>query len=641
MPTAGASDDPTHGKPDLPRDFAMSEPIPRGRGTRRPACAAAALLLAVVAAPRPAPGITVDQLDAELELEVEEITISGHEAYWTRTLKPKLSTKERAWYTPWRPRPNFDPYTFQADLERLRRFYESEGYYDLEITHDLEVNEAEKRVSIEIRLEENERVRTESVEVGVRGEPEPDPGLPETLPIAPGDPFTEEVYQAGENRLKEWFLERSFAQVETERSAEVDVEARRADVRYVVAPGGPSVFGETSISGTEAVDPELVRREIEWKPGQVFSLDEIRRTREQLLDLELFGAVRIGWEPEVENRAVQDMKIAVEEKPPREIRVGIGYGTEDEARGQLRWSHYNWLGGGRQLSAALQISTINRFVNTKLVQPHFLTRKTKGILEFEQSQEDEDTYTLFGTKFLPRLEHQFTRELSGSIGLRTLFAVVGDVDESILAVLGDVDRDGLLFGPRLGLVWNTTEDPLGPRSGQVISIFADQGIGALGGDFRFYKISGEARQYVEIGADTVLAGRVEIGVGDTLGGREDFPIFDRYYAGGETSVRGYGRRRLGPKSASDDPLGGLSLIEGSVEARRAIYGPVGGVIFVDFGQVSLDAYDVRADDLDFSAGPGVSIQTPAGPLTLFVGFPFEPPSGDASWQLHFAIGQFF
>jgi outer membrane protein assembly complex protein YaeT len=603
-------------------------------------CVTGAILVVVLAAGA-ARGLTVEELEEGIELRVEDVTISGNEAYWARTLTPKLSTRERAWYTPWRPRPDFDPYAFQSDLGRLRRFYESEGYYDVRISHDLVVHEAERHVSIEIRIEENERVETASIDVGVRGEPSPDPGLPESLPIAPGDPFTEETYQAGESRLKEWFLEHSFAQVETEREADVDVEATRAEIRYVVTPGAPSFFGETTISGTEDVDPELVRREIEWKPGGVFSLDEIRTTREQLLDLELFGAVRIGWEPSAADRAVQDMKVAVEEKPPREIRIGVGYGTEDQARGQFRWSHYNWLGGGRQLSAALQISTINRFLNTTFVQPHFLTRRTKGVLEFEQSQAEEDTYTLFGTKFLPRLEHRFTRHLSASIGLRALFAVVGDVDESILAVLGDVDRDGLLFGPRAGVVWNTTEDPFDPRAGQVISIFADQGVGALGGDFRFYKLSGEAKQYVEVGGETVLAGRIGIGVGDTLGGAEDFPIFDRYYAGGETSVRGYGRRRLGPKSASDDPLGGLSLIEGSVELRRSIYGPVGGVIFVDFGQVSLDAYDLRADDLDFSAGPGVSIETPAGPLSLFVGFPFEPPSGDASWQLHFSIGQFF
>jgi outer membrane protein assembly complex protein YaeT len=611
------------------------------QASARPLPCVTAAILAIVLAAAPARGLTVDELEEGIELEVEDVTLSGNQAYWTRTLTPKLSTRERAWYTPWRPRPDFDPYAFQSDLERLRRFYESEGYYDVRISHDLVVNEAERLVSIEIRIEENERVETASVDVGVREQPSPDPGLPETLPIAPGDPFTEEAYQAGENRLKEWFLEHSFAQVETERAAEVTVEARRAEIFYVVRPGVPSFFGETAIEGTEDVEPELVRREVEWKPGEVFSLDQIRRTREQLLDLELFGAVRIGWEPNLADRAVQDMKIAVEEKPPREIRVGVGYGTGDQARGQFRWSHYDWFGDGRQLSAALQISTINRFLNTMLVQPHFLTRRTKGILELEQSQADEDTYTLFGTKFLPRLEHRFTRHLSGSIGLRALFAVIGDVDDSILAVLGPVDRDGLLFGPRAGVVWDTTEDPFDPRAGQVISFFADHGVAALGGDFRFYKLTGEAKQYVDAGWRTVLAGRIQIGIGDSLGGAEDFPIFDRYYAGGETSVRGYGRRRLGPKSASDDPLGGLSLIEGSIELRRSIYGPAGGVIFVDFGQVSLDAYDVRADDLDFSAGPGLSIETPAGPLSLFVGIPFEPPSGDASWQLHFSIGQFF
>jgi len=119
------------------------------------------------------------------------------------------------------------------------------------------------------------------------------------------------------------------------------------------------------------------------------------------------------------------------------------------------------------------------------------------------------------------------------------------------------------------------------------------------------------------------------------------PLFERFYAGGGTSVRGYGRSRLGPLSTSDDPLGGRSLIEGSFELRQQFTDKIGGALFVDFGQVSLRSFDVPVDNLKFSAGFGVRYTTPVGPLRLDIGFPFRPPRGDRSWQIHFSLGPSF
>jgi len=139
----------------------------------------------------------------------------------------------------------------------------------------------------------------------------------------------------------------------------------------------------------------------------------------------------------------------------------------------------------------------------------------------------------------------------------------------------------------------------------------------------------------------VFAARLKLGLGDAIGAKDRFPIFERFYAGGENSVRGYGRRRLGPLSDSDDPLGGLSLLEGAIELRRPIWNDLGGALFVDFGQLAPRPFDVRIANLNFSAGFGLSYKTPVGPVRLDVGFPFQKPAKDRPWQIHFSIGAFF
>jgi outer membrane translocation and assembly module TamA len=190
-------------------------------------------------------------------------------------------------------------------------------------------------------------------------------------------------------------------------------------------------------------------------------------------------------------------------------------------------------------------------------------------------------------------------------------------------------------------MWDTADDPFNPRNGEVLSLLVDQAGEIWGGKFAFYKITAEAKKYFYLGWETVLANRLKIGVGDSLGARRNIPLSERFFAGGEKSVRGFGRRRLGPLSASDDPLGGLGLIEGSLEVRRPLWRDLAGALFLDFGQVSTRALDVPLDDLKFSTGFGVSYNTPVGPMRLDIGFPFDPPRGDRPWQIHFSIGAFF
>jgi outer membrane protein assembly factor BamA len=215
------------------------------------------------------------------------------------------------------------------------------------------------------------------------------------------------------------------------------------------------------------------------------------------------------------------------------------------------------------------------------------------------------------------------------------------VSDATPQALGEIRKKGIVTGPSLGLVWNSTDDLLQPTQGEIVSFNADQAGGIWGGPYEFFKLTGEAKKYFPIGWDTIFAGRLKLGVADAIGSKENYPLFERFFAGGQGGVRGYGRRRLGPLNSDDEPLGGLSLIEGSVEVRRPVWRELGGALFVDFGQVSLKSFDIPVNDLQFSTGFGLSYTTPVGPLRLDIGFPFNPPRGDRAWQIHFSVGASF
>jgi outer membrane protein insertion porin family len=581
--------------------------------------------------------VQVDELDAGREWRVRNIEISGNSQFSAGQLLGEMLTKVRPSYLFWENDNIFDPVTFREDLERLRRFYEARGYYRTRITHDLTVDSENSRVEVKIQIFEGPPVIVAQVAVQVSGS---DLSAP-LLPIKEGDIFVEEVYLKGEEVLRQFFLDRGYAHVMTERAAEVNLDQDRVGVSYRAESGPLSFFGETTVQGTNEVEPYVILRELSYQPGETFSAAKIAQSQQKILALNLFSLVRIAPKEVTGKPAIVPMEVQVAEKEPREIRVGVGYGTEDEFRAQFQWQHNNWLGGGRRLSILGRYSSISITGAITLIQPHFFSPDTRGIVILRQDREDEDTYLLNASRFNPRLEHSFTPQLVGFIGYRLEYDRLDRIGQSVIDALGPVRERGMMSGPTLGFVWNTSDGPLNPTKGEVAAFTFGQAGKIWGGQYSFYKLTAEAKKYLLLGWETILAGRLKIGFAEPLGPEENLPIFERLYAGGEKSVRGYARRKLGPLDARGNPIGGLSLIEGSLELRRSIWGPLGGALFVDFGQVSLRSFDLPVNDLKFGSGLGVNYHTPVGPLSLYVGFPWRPARGVDSWQIYFSVGAFF
>src|SRR5262245_5772682 len=229
----------------------------------------------------PASALTGDQLDTR-EWHVERLTIHGNAAVSTWDIRDEILTKPNPWYTPWRKPVVFDPQTFETDLERLHRLYESRGFFEARIVYDLE---AEKLgdgdlVSIELWIEENQPVRITSVNVETKSPREL--ALPAELPIRSGEDFSESAYQSTDTQLKEFFMNEGYAHVQVQRDAQVDLSEHHADVSYTIDPGPECTFGPTRIEGNNYVTNDMVLREREWHEGDRFSIDRLRETRDDL-----------------------------------------------------------------------------------------------------------------------------------------------------------------------------------------------------------------------------------------------------------------------------------------------------------------------------------------------------------------------
>lgn len=598
----------------------------------------AALLMLL---PAPAWALRLDQLKPGKTYRIDRIVLSGNHAVSDSDLLAQMTTKARPFYLVWQKRPDFDSDVFAEDLKRLALLYRSHGYFQAHLNYDLKVNG--DLITPEIKITENHPVHVQQVRVMVnRHRLPPRSPLYARLKVKPRSAFDAAAYQDSEQIVRDYYLNEGYAHATAQRWAEVNVSEDAVRIWYFVQPGVKGVFGKTTVVGNKEVARRIITRELDYTPGQPFSQTQLDASRDRLLKLGLFSVVRLTPHLNKKNPRVVPIHLTVRERPRHSIDIGGGYNTQSQFVANFAWHDMNWMGGGRQLTATVRYSNIDSYARITLTQPWlFNLRATSGILNFGEDIQQVPPYTLFGTRFLPSIRYAFSEKTRAFIGYRLEYDKLTSVDYQVVNELGGLRMSGVVSGPEAGFTSDTTDDLFNPTRGYVLDLEAMQAGEIFGGDYDFYRFWGQIKHYHLLGWNTVLATRLKMGTGDSFGSLINYPLFYRFFIGGEGSVRGWRYWMLGPHTPDNTPIGGLSDIEGSIELRRPLWQKLSGAAFVDFGQLSTHAYDIPISDLEFSAGPALSYATPVGPVRIDLGIPFQKPRDQYQWQVYFSIGQYF
>jgi outer membrane translocation and assembly module TamA len=352
------------------------------------------------------------------------------------------------------------------------------------------------------------------------------------------------------------------------------------------------------------------------------------------------------------------------------FEVGVGYGTEDRFRGSFEWRNVNFAGNASQLVFNAKYSAILRGAGFGYDHPYLLP--TGGTLTaqggawwtYESTFNSRTAGGRFGIRHeFGRLRRTGVAAVSGWDAALTYRneRLSYEVTPEALADLGSVEQrvalgldpvtgrgDGTAAGLALDVGRRELDVPTNPTRGTVLSLRLAHVAPWLGGTFKFDELLAEVRGYVPIGRSVVGAVRFRVG---TLPSHDAtrIPYSERYFLGGATSVRGWGRYQIGPISEGGLPTGGRTLVEGSAELRFPLVGSLGAVAFVDAGQVGTDSWDIPIRNLRYAIGTGLRYTSLIGVARVDVGYQLNPIPGlrvageelTRRWRLHLSIGHAF
>ncbi len=614
-------------------------------------------------------------------MRVSSLTLKGVQAVEEAQLRAVLQTKAGSWI-PFSKKPAFDTDEFQRDLQRLRNFYAERGYPEARVTEvDVAFDDKKEHVRLTVTVQEGEPVRVESMRFDgfeVLSERRQQ-ALRSRLGLASGDVRDRRRVDAARstalNVLQEFGYPYAKAIVD-----ELPGEAPRGVAVVVRATPGPqATFGPLEIRGNASVGENVIRRQLAFKPGDRYSAGRVRASQSRLSSLDLFSFAFVEPRGQETQSVAVPMRITVAEDKHRRFTGAVGYGTEEKARVRGEWKHVNFFGGARSAGIESKWSSLDRGVRLNFNEPWFFTRHLSFSAQAQTWDEQEPVYRV--TTYGGRAGVSWRREQRSPVTRRGATTSVGlsfineftEYSVAPAALANPALRNALIslgLNPETGAATgtlvslrvqadhDTTSSRLDPQRGFAVSGALEQAGKFLPGAFTYTEMSGEVRAYFSTRRPSqmtsgrrgiVFAGRLR---GATIDAAPPVdaavPFFKRYFLGGSTSLRGWGRYEVSPLEEGQ-PIGGLSVVETSGEVRVPFGAKLSAVAFVDAGSVGRTPWHLDPGGFRVAVGPGLRYDTPIGPARFDFGYQLNPIPGllvrgvpePRHWRAHVSIGQAF
>lgn len=627
-------------------------------------------------------------------VSVREIIFSGNRSVSDGDLRRYMLTRPngRLLFIPTGKEP-FVERNLREDIERIKLYYRLEGWLDIHFgervfVKDLVFNEDRTQVTIKIHVDEGDRYRIRSVRFQHDAGDKilfPDEEIRPWLVSKEGDYYTENNANRDVQSLRSRYGEKAYILAEISHTYIADREKNELDLVFTIKENQKQFVGRIVFEGNTKTREDVLRREMtrrNFVPGEEFNNRNLTRALTVLRDKGWMDpmkndegyirGIRVRTAPGDQDNS-QDVNVDLREGDTGNIRFAAGYSSAFGILGIFEFQQRNFdlgdlpssfsdllsgngfAGGGQNLRIRLAPAARRQSYVAEFREPYvFGYEFGLGLRGYSTNtiRESWDEERVGGSITFDKRFEPFAAQLT----LNGYEIDIDDVEANAPLSVQELSGNHTVFSLTPAVIFDTRDSILIPSEGVRISLSYEYGGQILGGDFDFHKYILDFEGYLTVWdleplrpgsmMKHVLSTQLTFGWAEEARDRgpKEVPIFERFFAGGRDSIRGFDFRGMGPHQ-NGDPVGGEAYVFASVEYSFPLFVEIlRGAFFYDLANLTPTIDDLSHQKWRNTVGFGIRFMIPQLgniPVALDFGFPLSKDDDDERQTVTFDIGKLF
>ncbi len=569
---------------------------------------------------------------------IKKIIFKGNKNIKSSQLRKVMTTKQRNIFSLITKSGVLDEDILKNDIQLLTAYYVDYGYLDVKVSEPKVDLHDPKRIQIEIEIVEGSQYHLGDIDF--KGDIlTTKEDLFKVLKIKRNEIYRTSIIRKEINTLTEKFADQGYAYVEITPSTSADSKNLLVHLTFDIEKKKRVSFEKIQIVGNTRTRDKVIRRELRVAEGELYSATGLSKSRDRMR--------RTGYFKEVDfttNRGSADDKInldiKVEEAPTGALSFGLGYSNFEKMVGSVSLSDRNLLGLGYNGVLKFKLGSVTRDIRLGFTDPYFLGYPYSAGIDLYNENREFSTYSYKITGGDLRFGKELTEEIRADAMYKLEKVNVTNVTDDASLLIKDQAGRKTTSALSVAFSIDTRDNYFAPTKGEKHSLFLQNAGGILGGDNYFIKVAGDASWFHPLPLSTVLNLRGKLGLIRPYSGREA-PIYEKFFVGGLTTVRGFNHGKAGPLDQNREPLGAEKMVVFNSELVFPLAREIGmrGAVFWDIGKGFNKLSDLTP--LKTGAGFGIRWLSPFGPFVMDIGFNLNPQKGEKSRVIDFTAGTVF
>jgi len=590
---------------------------------------------------------------------IRKITFSGTHGIKKHSLLPFLERNRTGFFR------EGELFFVRSDVELavddIRSYYVTKGYLDAAVEKpELKFSEDQNQVDIAITIQEGVQYRIHRIDLHGDVLSEVKDELDRLRWEMIGQPYFNRQKLILQTRILESYGNHGYPLTVIDIDQQLTTESGQVVLEVSIESGPLVTIAEIEIRGNERTRTNFIRKRIRLKPGDKYNLALQKESFRNLYKTGIFAKVNFELE-EIKVPGERLLVVIVEESPSKELFFEPGWGSYELLRLRVGFREKNLFGTGLIFGSEATGSLKAQSVLGGLSDLFFLNTDLRADLTAFYNRRLEPSFTREDIGLAFFLTKDLTDNLIGTTGYTIRKTDISNVDVEEEEEGQDKNYD--FASVKIQTTYDTRDDLFFPTTGQRAFLSAEQVDKVLGSEVNFTRLTGGVRLFFPLTQSTILGFRYTTGLIIPTRDQVTVPLAERFFNGGENTVRSFKESELGPKDSAGDPVGGNGFNVFNIELRQRIIGNLTGSVFFDYGNVSPNRsrqeegkppYERRSDVIsdtindfytDFRPAVGFGFQylLPVGPARI--DFAFNPDRDrkrdEDSFVFHFSVGMAF